>query len=77
MGDSTADARSVAAVASVSMGVNDTSVKSVAAVASVSMDDTAHTARSADAVKRGSEKKQTVSRILTHQIRIFLHRLGS
>ena len=83
MNDSAADARSVAAVASVSMGVNATIAKSVVEKESVSMgdsaataksvgarepatmnDDAAKTARRAVALRRGSERKQTVKMFL-------------
>jgi hypothetical protein len=50
MNDSAADARSVAAVASVSMGVNATIAKSVVEKESVSMGDSAATAKSVEAV---------------------------
>ena len=96
MGDGTAFARSVAAVASVNINDFATDARSVSAVASVSMDDNAtnaksvveeesvttdddaaRTARSAVAVRSGSEMNQTVTMILQNRKRVSLHRLGS
>ena len=78
MGDGAAGARGVEAVASVSMGINATNAKSVVEKESVTTDDdAARTARSAVAVRSGSEKNQTVTMILQNRKRVSLHRLGS
>jgi hypothetical protein len=73
-----ATAKSVVAVASVSMDDNATNAKSVVEKESVTTDDdAARTARSAVAVRSGSEMNQTVTMILQNRKRVSLHRLGS
>jgi hypothetical protein len=65
MGDSAATAKSVEAVASVSMDDSAATAKSVGAREPATMnDDAAKTARRAVALRRGSERKQTVKMFL-------------
>ena len=69
----TQTAKSVAAVASVSMDDDATTAESAVEKESVTTEDDAATARSAVAVRSGSEKKQTMTVILQNQKSVSLH----